>query len=77
MDKITPKLLFSFTDEYGVTTTLEKTFNAEEYDEDFGNAYWLLDEFKYFLQSMSFPSSITDRMVYLERDEEVVTKKED
>jgi hypothetical protein len=77
MDNKAAKLLFSFTDDRGETTTLEKTFNVDSYEDDFGTVYWLLDEFKYFLQAVSFPSSLTDRLVYLEPNEEVVIKMED
>ena len=76
MENKQPKMLFSYTDEYGETITLEKTYNPENC-EDFDTIYWWLDEFKYFLQAMSFSSVLTDRLVYLEKDEEVVIKKED
>ena len=45
------RLAFSFTDDYGETINLEKTFND---DDDIGKITWLLDEFKYFLHAMSF-----------------------
>jgi hypothetical protein len=77
MDNKAAKLLFSFTDDRGETTTLEKTFNVDSYEDDFGTIYWLLDEFKYFLQAVSFPSSLTDRLVYLEPNEDIVIKMED
>lgn len=57
------KLLFSFTDDMGETTTLEKNFNDSD---EIGTLPWLLDEFKYFLHSMSFNESLTNNIVFLE-----------
>ena len=63
------RLAFSFTDDYGETINLEKTFND---DDDIGKITWLLDEFKYFHQAMSFSQDMTDNIVYLEKGEKVV-----
>lgn len=63
------KLAFSFTDDYGETVNLEKTFND---DDDIGTITWLLDEFRYFLHAMSFSKDMTDNIVYLEKGEKVV-----
>ena len=63
------KLLFSFTDDIGETATLEKTFNDCN---EIGTVTWLLEEFKYFLHSLSFSEDMTDRIVYLEKDEKVI-----
>ena len=63
------RLAFSFTDDYGETINLEKTFND---DDDIGKITWLLDEFKYFLHAMSFSQGMTDNIVYLEKGEKVV-----
>lgn len=63
------KLAFSFTDDYGETVSLEKTFND---DDEIGKITWLLDEFRYFLHAMSFSQDMTDRIVYLEEGEKVV-----
>ena len=63
------RLAFSFTDDYGETINLEKTFND---DDDIGKITWLLDEFKYFLHAMSFSQDMTDNIVYLEKGEKVV-----
>ena len=63
------KLLFSFTDDIGETTTLEKTFNDCG---KIGTLTWLLEEFKYFLNAISFSEDMTDRIVYLEKGEKVV-----
>ena len=63
------RLAFSFTDDYGETINLEKTFND---DDDIGKITWLLDEFKYFLHAMSFSQIITDNIVYLEKGENAV-----
>ena len=63
------RLAFSFTDDYGETIYLEKTFND---DDDIGKITWLLDEFKYFLHAMSFSQDMTDRIVYLEKGEKVI-----
>lgn len=63
------KLLFSFTDDIGETATLEKTFNDCN---EIGTITWLLDEFKYFLQALSFTQDMTDNIVYLEKGEKVV-----
>ena len=71
MDKeIVGKISFSFTDDNGETTSLQKTFTENE--EEIGRIYWLLDEFKYFLQAMSFSEVMTDKIVYLEKGEKVV-----
>ena len=63
------KLLFSFTDDIGETVTLEKTFNDCG---EIGTLTWLLEEFKYFLHSLSFSEDMTNRIVYLEKGEKVV-----
>ena len=63
------KLLFSFTDDIGETAILEKTFN---YCGEIGTLPWLLDEFKYFLNALSFSEDMTDRIVYLEKGEKVI-----
>ena len=63
------KLLFSFTDDIGETAILEKTFN---YCNEIGTLTWLLEEFKYFLHSLSFSEDMTNRIVYLEKGEKVV-----
>lgn len=63
------KLLFSFTDDIGETATLEKTFNDCN---EIGTITWLLDEFKYFLQSLSFGEDMTNNIVYLEKGEKVI-----
>ena len=63
------RLTFSFTDDIGKTATLEKTFN---YCEEIGTLPWLLEEFKYFLNALSFSEDMTNRIVYLEKDEKVV-----
>lgn len=65
--EIIGKISFSFTDENGETVSLKKTFTGEE--EEIGKIDWLLDEFKYFLQVMSFSESMTNRIVYLESGE--------
>ena len=54
------KLLFSFTDDIGETATLEKTFNDCN---EIGTLTWLLDEFKYFLQALSFGENMTNKLV--------------
>lgn len=63
------RLAFSFTDDYGETVSLEKTFNDND---DIGKMTWLLDEFKYFLHAMSFSEDMTKRIVCLEKGEKVV-----
>ena len=63
------KLLFSFTDDIGETVTLEKTFNDCS---EIGTLTWLLEEFKYFLHSLSFSEDMTDRIVYNKKREKVV-----
>lgn len=65
--EIIGKISFSFTDENGETVSLKKTFTGEE--EEIGKIDWLLDEFKYFLQAMTFSESMTNRIVYLESGE--------
>lgn len=65
------KLLFSFTDDIGETATLEKTFNDCS---EIGTITWLLDEFKYFLQSLSFGEDTTNNIVYLEKGEKVISE---
>ncbi len=68
--EIVGKISFSFTDENGETVSLKKTFTGEK--EEIGNINWLLDEFKYFLQAMSFSESMTNRIVYLENGEKLI-----
>lgn len=68
--EIIGKISFSFTDENGETVSLKKTFTGEK--EEIGNINWLLDEFKYFLQAMSFSESMTNRIVYLESGEKLI-----
>ena len=63
------KLLFSFTDDIGETVTLEKTFNDCS---EIGTLPWLLEEFKYFLNALSFSEDMTNRIVYLEKGENVI-----
>ena len=63
------KLLFSFTDDIGETAILEKTFNDCS---EIGTLPWLLEEFKYFLNALSFSEDMTNRIVYLEKSEKVV-----
>ena len=63
------KLLFSFTDDIGETATLEKTFNDCN---EIGTLPWLLEEFKYFLHSLSFSEDMTNTSVYLEKAAKVV-----
>jgi hypothetical protein len=67
---IVSKISFSFTDENGETTSLQKTFTGD--GEEIGRIDWLLDEFKYFLQAMSFSESMTNRIVYLENGEKLI-----
>lgn len=50
--EIVGKISFSFTDENGETTSLQKTFTGDE--EEIGRIDWLLDEFKYFFTSYEF-----------------------
>lgn len=68
--EIVSKISFSFTDDNGETTSLQKTFTGD--GEDIGRIDWLLDEFKYFLQAMSFSETMTDKIIYLEKGEKVV-----
>ena len=63
------KLLFSFTDDIGETATLEKTFNDCS---EIGTLPWLLEEFKYFLNALSFSEDMTNKIIYLEKGEKVV-----
>ena len=65
------RLTFSFTDDIGETATLDKTFN---YCSEIGTLPWLLEEFKYFLNALSFSEDMTNRIVYLEKGEKVVNK---
>lgn len=67
--EIVGKISFSFTDENGETVLLKKTFTDN--GEEIGRIDWLLDEFKYFLQAMSFSESMTNRIVYLENGEKL------
>ena len=63
------RLTFSFTDDIGETATLEKTFNDCS---EIGTLPWLLEEFKYFLNALSFSEDMTNRIVYFEKGEKVV-----
>ena len=71
MDKeIVGRISFSFADDNGETTSLQKTFTGD--GEEIGRIDWLLDEFKYFLQAMSFSETMTDKIVYLEKGEKLI-----
>ena len=71
MDKeIVGKISFSFTDDNGETTSLQKTFTGDR--EEIGRIDWLLDEFKYFLKAMGFSEDMADKIVYLEKGEKLV-----
>lgn len=73
MDKeIVGKISFTFTDDIGETTSLQKTFTGD--GEEIGKIDWLLDEFKYFLKAMSFPEDMTDRIVYLKKGEKLINE---
>lgn len=63
------RLTFSFTDDIGETATLEKTFNDCN---EIGTLTWLLEEFKYFLNALSFSEDMTNRIIYLEKGEKVI-----
>ncbi len=63
------RLTFSFTDDFGETITLDKTFNESE---DTGKLFWLLDEFKSFLYAYGFSKSMIDNLVYLEKGEKII-----
>lgn len=79
-NKIIGKFNMSFTDEYGETTSLKKTYSEEvysDYDPSFGSITFLLEEFKYFLKSMGFCKSMIDRIVYLEPMEKVINENGD
>ena len=65
------KLLFLFIDDIGETAKLEKTFNDCN---EIGTLPWLIEEFKYFLHSLSFSEDMTNRIVYLEKGEKVINK---
>ena len=58
------KLLFSFTDDIGETAKLEKTFNDCK---EIGTLPWILEEYKYFLNSISFSEYIKNKIIYLEK----------
>ena len=66
-------LSFSFTDEFGETTTLNKTYQDNE---EVGKIWWLLEEFKCFLHAYGFHKTSIEHIVYLEEGEKVVTKDE-
>lgn len=68
--EIVGKISFSFTDENGETSSLQKTFTGD--GEEIGRIDWLLDEFKCFLQAMSFSESMTNRIIYLENGEKLI-----
>ena len=68
------RLSFSFTDDIGEPATLEKTFNDCN---EIGTVTWLLEEFKYFLHSLSFSEDMTDRIVFLEKGEKVLDENEE
>lgn len=70
-DKFIGKLHFSFTSDLE-TTTLDKVYHEEP--ENFETIYWILDEFKYFLNSMGFTDRLTDRIVHLEDGEKVIDR---
>lgn len=70
--EIVGKISFSFTDDNGETVSLKKIFTGDK--EEIGKIDWLLDEFKYFLQAMSFSELTTDRIVYLGKGEKLIGK---
>ena len=63
------KLLFSFTNNIGENEILEKTFNDCN---EIGTLPWLLEEFKYFLNALSFSEDMTNKIIYLEKGEKVI-----
>ncbi len=67
------RLTFSFTDEFGETITLDKTFNESE---DTGKLFWLLEEFKSFLYAYGFSEDMINKIVYLEKGEKVIDETE-
>ena len=67
------KLLFSFADDIGETVTLEKTFNDCN---EIGTLAWLLEEFKYFLNALSFLEDMTNRIVYLKKVKKLLVRME-
>lgn len=69
-NKSVDRLLFSITED-GETTTLDRTYVDCT---DFGRIDWLVEEFIYFLKAMSFPESMTDRIICLEKGEKVVSE---
>lgn len=64
---------FSYTDEYGETTTLTKTHEAETQEDP--DIYFLTEQFKSFLSSIGYAQKWVDRVVYLDDNEEVITKE--
>lgn len=72
MDENDIRLTFSYIDEFGEKTTLDKTYHQD--NEGVGELWWLVEEFKCFLHAHGFAKVSTDHIVYLEEGEKVVTK---
>lgn len=72
-EKETVELLFSFLDECGNLTKLEKTINYDEYYE-LDTASGMLEEFKYFLLSMSFATDAVKAIQILEIGDKIIDK---
>ena len=61
------KTSFSYTDEFGETTTLTKELTQDVLQD--GEVDFLLGEFKFFLLSIGYTSNCVDKIQYNEEEE--------
>ena len=68
---VEPSTMFAADEDDWERNEKEKTFNDCN---EIGTLPWLLEEFKYFLNALSFSEDMTDKIVYLEKGEKVVNE---
>ena len=66
---VEPSTMFAADEDDWERNEKEKTFNDCN---EIGTITWLLEEFKYFLNALSFSEDMTNRIVYLEKGEKVI-----
>lgn len=65
------KIGFYASDVYGNVTDLKRKYPPDT--DEIDTISWWVEEFKYFMKSMGFSDQMVDRIVYVERDEQLVS----
>lgn len=65
------KIGFYASDVYGNVTDLKREYPPDT--DEIDTITWWVKEFKYFMKSMGFSDQMVDRIVYVERDEQLVS----